>query len=202
MDNSKDSMDEITMRDLAFLVLSLSLFLSLLLISACGLSDGERVIYEVDHYQSACMGESSQACLRVRPEGEENFELMYSSIGGFDHQWGRRYDIEILIEEVDDPPMDASSKSYDLVDIIDERPVEPGETFEFFVDHPPEGNMPFIHMDEEEDKGSILSQRGFRCASAELCSDVRAAIDAEEEFVATFEYDEDIDDRLILNDIS
>lgn len=85
--------------------------LSLLVMTACGpLEAPDTTIYEVDHYRVGCMGESTQSCLRVRPEGEEDFELMYSDIGGFDHQWGRNYELEIEIEEIEDPPMDASSK--------------------------------------------------------------------------------------------
>lgn len=57
-------------------------------------------------------------------------------------------------------------------------------------------------LDDDLDEGSIIGERDFRCDDSDVCADARQEIDDEQEFTATFEYDDDIDDRLILREVS
>lgn len=63
-------------------------------------------------------------CLRVRelPFGEE-FTYFYDTIEGFDFQEGNKYEIEVEVTEVKNPPADASMYKYTLVNVLREQSV-------------------------------------------------------------------------------
>lgn len=69
-----------------------------------------------------CVGVAPMECLQVAySEGGEP-EYFYDSIAGFDHQEGTAYVIDVQVTEVENPPADASSLNYTLVEVISETP--------------------------------------------------------------------------------
>lgn len=69
-----------------------------------------------------CVGVAPMECLQVAyTEGGEP-EYFYDSIAGFEHQEGTSYVIDVQVTEVENPPADASSLSYTLVDVISATP--------------------------------------------------------------------------------
>ena len=81
----------------------------------------KKTIY-VDSELSDCVGVSPQKCMMVRDSAESNWEHFYDKIHGFVHESGYDYQLEVLITDVENPPADASSKKYELVQILSKNP--------------------------------------------------------------------------------
>ncbi len=59
-------------------------------------------------------------CMQVAYAEGDDYQLFYDQIEGFMHEEGTSYVIDVSIIEVDDPPADASSLRYALVEVIDQ----------------------------------------------------------------------------------
>jgi len=70
-----------------------------------------------------CVGVGPQKCMLIRDSHESDWEYFYDNIHGFVHEAGHDYHIEVLITDVENPPADASSKKYELVEIISKNPI-------------------------------------------------------------------------------
>lgn len=68
-----------------------------------------------------CEGVAPMMCLQVAESADGEYEFFYDEIAGFDYQEGTSYVIDVEITEVEDPPADASSLQYTLVEIIEEN---------------------------------------------------------------------------------
>ena len=69
-----------------------------------------------------CVGVAAQKCLLVTTDPTEPAQAFYDHIDGFEHQEGTTYVLDVLVEPVEDPPADASSLAYTLVDVVEELP--------------------------------------------------------------------------------
>lgn len=65
-----------------------------------------------------CTGVTEQLCLQVRQSPEQPWQLFYDTIYGFDYQDGYLYELRVRITPVVDPPADASSTRYELIEIV------------------------------------------------------------------------------------
>ena len=90
--------------------LLIAMFLVLLL-AACGGGSGVEKNIFVAPTMVECEGEGPQMCLLIKENAEDDWQLWYDAIEGFDYQEGFVY--ELLVEEqtVENPPAGASSKS-------------------------------------------------------------------------------------------
>lgn len=84
----------------------------------------EVLVYEVAPYTAECVGEGVQECLVVRKEGEQDWTYFYSQIDGFSYEEGYWYRLLVSRRRVSDPPADASSFEYRLVEVL-EREARP-----------------------------------------------------------------------------
>lgn len=77
----------------------------------------------VAHFVSDCVGVAPQQCLSVRESTDDEWTLWYDPIDGFEHEAG--YDYRLMISEtrVADPPADASSIRWTLIEILEKTPV-------------------------------------------------------------------------------
>jgi hypothetical protein len=76
---------------------------------------------EIAHYKVPCSGEGRLLCmLATKPDGERI--LLYQPIKGFTFTWGERASVQVRMEEVPDPPMDASSIRITLEKTISRTP--------------------------------------------------------------------------------
>ena len=98
-------------------------------ISACTASTGvdgqeEILVLEVAPGLVPCVGEIVGRCIQVRTPGEEDWQIFYDPIDGFQHEEGVQYTLEVGRREVPNPPADGSSYAYRLIRILAQEPVE------------------------------------------------------------------------------
>ncbi|MCL7972270.1 MAG: DUF4377 domain-containing protein, partial [marine benthic group bacterium] len=81
----------------------------------------------VAHFVSECTGVGPQTCLNVRESEDAEWTLWYDGIEGFEHEAG--YDYRLLVREtaVENPPADASSARWTLVEILERTAVSAGD---------------------------------------------------------------------------
>ena len=68
-----------------------------------------------------CEGVAPMMCLQVAESEHGDYQLFYDTIEGFDYEEGTSYVIDVSIAEVENPPADASSLQYTLVEIVEEN---------------------------------------------------------------------------------
>ena len=71
----------------------------------------------VDSRRADCVGVGPRKCLRVKRSPEGDWQLFYESIAGFDYQEGYTYELLVHVRERPNPPADASSLVYELVEV-------------------------------------------------------------------------------------
>ena len=67
-----------------------------------------------------CVGEAPQRCMQIAEAEDGEYFWFYDQIAGFEFTEGISYVLDVRIEDVFDPPADASSLSYTLVEVISE----------------------------------------------------------------------------------
>lgn len=63
-------------------------------------------------------------CLQVKYDADADWEYFYGDIDGFDYEEGYEYEVEVQLEELKNPPMDASSVEYTLIKVVEKKAVE------------------------------------------------------------------------------
>jgi len=95
------------------------LALASVIVAACGPVGGtaEKTIY-VGQRQVDCVGVAPQKCLLVKEKPGDDWTMYYDQIQGFDYEPGYEYELRIVEEEVENPPADASSIRWTLVEVV------------------------------------------------------------------------------------
>lgn len=70
-----------------------------------------------------CTGVAPQMCMQVKRAPEEDYTLFYDQIDGFTFEPGYEYELLVEITPVENPPADASSLSYRLVEVVSQTQV-------------------------------------------------------------------------------
>ncbi len=68
-----------------------------------------------------CIGVGPQTCLLVKKDNQQNWIYFYDTILNFIHEDGYEYELLISEKEIKDPPQDASSIEYTLIEIISKK---------------------------------------------------------------------------------
>ncbi len=90
--------------------------LCVLVIVSC--SKNEKTIY-VSDAKADCTGVAPQKCLQIKEKQSDEWTYYYDAIEGFDYEEGYNYKIKVEVSKIDNPPADASSEKYTLVEIIE-----------------------------------------------------------------------------------
>ncbi|MCK5923641.1 MAG: DUF4377 domain-containing protein, partial [Methylococcales bacterium] len=77
----------------------------------------EQTLY-VGPEQADCVGVGPQKCLLVKDNPEDEYTFFYSNIAGFEWEAGSEYELRVEIIQILNPPADASSLRYELVEIV------------------------------------------------------------------------------------
>ena len=70
-----------------------------------------------------CEGEGPQQCMLVKENPEDEYQLFYDQIKGFNFEEGFEYEIEVEVQQVENPPAGASSLQWTLVRTLNKQPV-------------------------------------------------------------------------------
>ena len=68
-----------------------------------------------------CVGVAVQQCMLVRENPNSDWKNFYDHIDGFEFQNGYEYKLKIKITEIKNPPADASSLKYSLLEILEKN---------------------------------------------------------------------------------
>ena len=69
-----------------------------------------------------CVGVAPQKCFQVRYAPEHDYQFFYSDVRGFDYEPGFDYKLRVLKTPVPNPPADASSINWTLVEVVSKTP--------------------------------------------------------------------------------
>ena len=95
-----------------------------LLLTGCssGDAEGEVVRMWIEPDLVPCEGVAPMECMEVSYTEDGEPQLFYDQIDGFTFTPGTAYVLDVRVTEVDNPPADASSLSYSLVEVVSEDP--------------------------------------------------------------------------------
>lgn len=93
----------------------LSLFAVLLF--GCDKDDQEMILV-VASEKGTCHTIGDFSCYVVKDKGSDIWRYMPESISGFEYETGYEYTIKVSVHNIKNPPQDASSKEYTLIEII------------------------------------------------------------------------------------
>ena len=98
-------------------------YLFFFLILACSPKNEEQLktMYIADHLED-CTGVADQKCMLVKDSPEAEWTYFYDQIQGFEYEEGFNYQINVEVQQIDNPPADASSVKYVLKEIISKVP--------------------------------------------------------------------------------
>ncbi|PLA74405.1 hypothetical protein CYQ88_05850 [Hydrogenovibrio sp. SC-1] len=136
-------------------------------LAGCGGNESKNVYSEIyiDHYKSECFGFTLSLCMRKRTSIENEWEPFYNTIEGFDYEWGYNYKLKVLIESIENPPEDAPSKKYTLVEVLSKEQESVTTTFDISVSRA--SNLVTNVTPEQISSGTeiyeIYSEKGFIC---------------------------------------
>lgn len=99
----------------------LAFFALLGVLFACARDKGDIRTWTVASETRSCVGVGPQTCLLIKEEEDPDWTYFYDRIDGFDYEKGYEYIVKVRVSDVENPPMDASSKSYSLVKIVDKQ---------------------------------------------------------------------------------
>lgn len=88
-------------------------------------AEGETVTLYVGPNQVPCTGVAPQMCLQVKESPEADYLLFYSNIEGFEFEPGFEYELLVNKQTVPNPPADASSFRWTLIEVVSQTPVAP-----------------------------------------------------------------------------
>ena len=84
--------------------------------------------------QVDCTGVSDQKCYLIRRSTEGNWILHYDEITGLEYEPGFSYKIKVKKVQIKNPPMDASTIKYDLVEVLEKKDVTEDLAIEDLLD--------------------------------------------------------------------
>lgn len=68
-----------------------------------------------------CVGVGPKKCMQIREDQNSEWQNFYDKIEGFDFAEGYNYKVTVKITDVENPPADASSKKYRLVEVTEKN---------------------------------------------------------------------------------
>ena len=71
-----------------------------------------------------CVGVGPMKCMQVKTDPDAEYELFYSQIEGFEFEEGYEYELLVQVDPVENPPADASSLQYTLIEVVQQTAVE------------------------------------------------------------------------------
>lgn len=95
--------------------------------SSDGGNESQTIDMRINHYQNTGLAVGPVLTLLVQQDdaiGTNNWSKFYTNIEGFNYVPGKIYSISVRVEQIDNPPADASSLKYTLLEINSIQDVE------------------------------------------------------------------------------
>lgn len=86
-------------------------------------SGEEALAFYVASYTEPCVGMYLQQCMLVKEHPEDAWSFFYDSIDGFSHEEGYTYRLRVARARIANPPADASSYLYRLLQTVEKDEV-------------------------------------------------------------------------------
>lgn len=83
--------------------------------------EAEEVILYVGPTLVDCVGVAPQKCLLVKEDPAGEYQFFYDSIEGFEYETGYTYQLRVKKEPVANPPADASSIKWTLIEVVEKN---------------------------------------------------------------------------------
>lgn len=108
----------------------ITLFLLAVLPVGCNKSDGESVIYYKSWEEkwivasktiTATGANGPEVCYWVKVDNAPVWQICHSQIEGFNYECGYEYELLVKVQEILDPPQDASSCKYVLISVVSKK---------------------------------------------------------------------------------
>ena len=87
-------------------------------------ADAEQLTMFVGPEQVDCVGVAPQTCLLIKFEPEAEWQYFYDAIEGFEYEPGFEYELLVEKTDIENPPADASSIQYTLLEEVSKTAVE------------------------------------------------------------------------------
>lgn len=97
-------------------------FVALFILAAACDDGAEELRLFVGPQLVPCVGVGPMECLQVRQSPDEEWQLFYDSIEGFDFEPGYLYELRVERHEVSPVPADGSSYRYVLIRVVRKEP--------------------------------------------------------------------------------
>jgi hypothetical protein len=95
------------------------------LLAACGATTGgaqNQLTWYVAPFTRECTGEMVMQCMLVKETPDGEWQNFYDAIEGFTYEPGYAYVLRVGWREVPNPPADASSRAYWLIETVEKKP--------------------------------------------------------------------------------
>lgn len=108
-----------------YLFLSLTAFT--ILTSCSEMAQEEKTLW-ISSQKVDCVGVAPMKCMQVKEAEDAEWTLFYDQIVGFDYEEGFNYKVRVNVTERENPPADASSLVYTLVEVVSKDAVAADRT--------------------------------------------------------------------------
>lgn len=154
-------------------------------------ADADIRTLSIDSNRFPCVSIFQHLCLLVEENASGDSNLFYNTINGFQFTWGHRYELSVQVSELENPPADASSLVYELIDILSDKEDAIGTLYTY-------DNVELLGNTFSFDDGFYhFLGKTFQCADETNCNQL-LAINSSGGFVnLQFEYIEQGNIRLI-----
>ncbi len=141
------------------------------------------VTLSVMPFKQPCMGVGPMLCLQVIDSAGVRM-FFYDAIDGFSYQWGTPVTLSVRVDQVENPPADASSLRYTLADVVFDEGYQPGLSFDARV-------PAALIVPVSDELYSLGGEVEFECATAGQCAGLAALLETSSEDVPiTFTFPE------------
>jgi hypothetical protein len=160
-----------------------------ILFAGCS-SDFEEANLRINHFQKVGIGLGPRLVLQVQEDeeiGTEQWYNFYNRIIGFEYELGFIYNLKVKKTDIDNPPEDASSIRYELIEVISKEKVADSTSFEIELTKQYDINYsdPEIYVNSSGDGGfKLLNSISIDCGN--LCSEFSEFLKQEPPLAAVF----------------
>jgi heat shock protein HslJ len=131
-------------------ILGLFTLVAVMALSACAPFGGDRQkrVY-VGPYLVDCVGVAPQECMLVKGDPDGDWTYFYDQIQGFDYEPGYEYELVVREDKIKNPPADASSLQWTLIEVVGKERSIQGSTWALISHKNSAGEMIEVLPDSE-----------------------------------------------------